>query len=121
MTKDGLQDVDWESLRRAYRESIRSDSRTPERHATGSVRNTEDGGAYRDTCVYGDEYTTEKTPMEYSAHGLPIHNRPNTRGPYHNRSGKGDIDSIATIIAALVAMIMTGTLIARYWLVLFPH
>lgn len=124
MTRDGLQESDWEHLRRAYTESVGPLDRTPKRYPQNDIRDTTDGGTDRHPYVYADEPagpTEDEETMEYSAHGLRGDLRLSPRRTHHHGRGKSDIDSIATVMAALCAMILTGTLLARYWLVLFPQ
>lgn len=116
---DGIQEPDWERLRSAYRESIGSHTGSASGHSARGHRHTKDGGAHRSQMLDGVRSETEKGQgMEHPAYDLSRDLRPSDRRSYQRRTSKGDVDSIATLMAAAVAMILVGTLLARYWLLL---
>lgn len=121
MTKNGIPDPD--QLRVAFDQSIGSRARQAVTAITRDNRNAEDGREDRiapnDGTSYGRSANKETTrAMEYEHTNDRLHSdRTTSSGGTHRTGGsesdKGDLVDIATIMAALVALILVGTLLAR--------
>ncbi len=122
MAENGIHKVepDWQTLRNAFDQSVGPRARSAARDTSDGWRGQADGRAYGHSSVVAgnDACTTEEGQgaMEYSVDGLRRDNRAGSRRAHKLRPGKGDVDNIATLMSAVVASIVIGTLIARYWL-----
>ena len=118
---NGIPDPD--ALRAAFDQSIGSRARQAVSVITRDNRNAEDGREDRiapnDGAPYGRSANQEtKSDMGYEYTDDRLHgDRPARSGGAHRTGGgesdKGDLIDIATIMSALVALILVGTLLAR--------
>ncbi len=107
-----LDQFDWGTLRSAFDQSARPNQRQTGTNATqlGQDRD-EDPRAAQDR-------RKEETPlMAYPSNDVLSRNHSTCdRRSHHDRSSKNDVDGIATLMAATVASILLGSLIARIWI-----